>query len=125
MTRIINDREEIANLPVGSKIIDADGDSGEKLSNGDWVVPGFGSGQDEWFFTLPVEIDTVEVTTLSDLDSLPNGTLIQGLDPQRTLRFKQDGNWIDPHKPIGTTWGLNTYVLARRYGVTVVATPKV
>ncbi|ATE85085.1 hypothetical protein SEA_CELESTE_59 [Streptomyces phage Celeste] len=136
MTQILTDYEAIANLPVGSKIVDDDGDTGEKLANGDWYVPGFGSKEDAFFFSLPVEVETLgevgpsfkvadmpEIHTLRDLEALPDGTLIVGLDPQETIRFKQDGNWIDPKKPIGTTWGLNTYVLARRYGVQVVLQP--
>ncbi|AKY03365.1 hypothetical protein FDI81_gp58 [Streptomyces phage Hydra] len=121
----LNEVAEIQELPVGSKIVDADGDTGEKLTNGEWWVPGFGM-EDSWFFTLPVEVEHEphpKVESLTDLEALPDGTLIVGLDPQKTLRFKQAGQWVDPHKPLGTTWGLNTYVLARRYGVRVVATP--
>ncbi|AWN07353.1 hypothetical protein SEA_NABI_59 [Streptomyces phage Nabi] len=136
MTQILTDYEAIANLPVGSKIVDDDGDTGEKLASGEWYVPGFGEREDAYFFSLPVEVEHVggvgpeftvtdlpDVHTLRDLDKLPDGTLIVGLDPQATIRFKQDGNWIDPKKPLGTTWGLNTYVLARRYGVRVVLQP--
>ncbi|AGM12081.1 hypothetical protein SEA_GODPOWER_59 [Streptomyces phage Godpower] len=68
-------------------------------------------------------LDIEDIHTLRDLDVLPNGTLVVGLDPQATTRFKQDGHWVDPKKPIGTTWNLNTYVLARRYGIRVVVQP--
>ncbi|ANT41063.1 hypothetical protein BI024_gp59 [Streptomyces phage Nanodon] len=127
---VINDFNSIESLPIGTEVVDADGDTGIKLNATEWSVTGFYERQTSSFFTLPVTVTSdigsePEVQTLRDLDTLPDGTLIVGLDPQRTLRFKQGGTWVDPHKPIGTTWGLNTYVLARRYGVRVVAQPNV
>ncbi|QYW07904.1 hypothetical protein SEA_REDBEAR_58 [Streptomyces phage RedBear] len=125
---VINDFNSIESLPIGTEIQDADGDTATKISDTQWSVVGFYERHNSSFFTLPVTVTSQigsepGVETLRDLDKLPNGTLVQGLDPQGTLRFKQDGNWIDPYKPLGTTWGLNTYVLARRYGVRVVAIP--
>ncbi|MFE9254063.1 hypothetical protein [Streptomyces sp. NPDC006879] len=64
------------------------------------------------------------VKRIADLDALPEGTVVVGLDPQATVVHKRDGHWIDLRKPPGTTWNVRTYVMARRWGIRVVAEPE-
>ncbi|MEU8621392.1 hypothetical protein [Streptomyces sp. NPDC048623] len=61
------------------------------------------------------------IKRIAELDALPDGTVVVGLDPQATVVHKRAGHWIDLCKPSGTTWNVRTYVMARRYGVRAVA----
>ncbi|MEU9057866.1 hypothetical protein AB0D13_02935 [Streptomyces sp. NPDC048430] len=64
------------------------------------------------------------IRRIADLDELPEGTVVVGLDPQATVVIKGSGHWIDLSKPVGTTWNVRTYVTARRWGFRVVAQPE-
>ncbi|MEU9126609.1 hypothetical protein AB0D08_00600 [Kitasatospora sp. NPDC048540] len=64
-------------------------------------------------------------TTCSSLDELPNGTVVVGLDPWKTMRIKVSDRWIDPKKPLGTTYDVDTYATARRYGFRAAFLPTV
>ncbi|MFD7976749.1 hypothetical protein [Streptomyces sp. NPDC059071] len=64
------------------------------------------------------------IKRIAELDALPDGTVVVGLDPQATIVRKRAGHWFDPCKPPGTTWNVRTYVMARRYGVRAVAEPE-
>jgi hypothetical protein len=61
---------------------------------------------------------------IDELDALPSGTVIVGLDPQATTVHKAGGDWIDLRKPPGTTWNLRTYVMVRRWGFRVASQPE-
>ncbi|MFE0964091.1 MULTISPECIES: hypothetical protein [Streptomyces] len=59
------------------------------------------------------------IRRIAELDALPNGSTVIGLDPQQTVVHKAGGHWVDLNKPAGTTWNVRTYVMARRWGVRV------
>lgn len=61
---------------------------------------------------------------IAELDELPDGSVVMGVDHQNTIRFKSSGQWLDSKKPVGSTWSLNTYILARRWGVRVLFLPE-
>ncbi|MCS0601129.1 hypothetical protein NX794_07775 [Streptomyces sp. LP11] len=64
------------------------------------------------------------IRRIDELDALPNGTAIVGLDPQATVAHKAGGHWVDLNKAPGTTWNVRTYVMARRWGVRVLSHPE-
>ncbi|AFU62041.1 hypothetical protein SEA_BROPLEASE_61 [Streptomyces phage BroPlease] len=64
------------------------------------------------------------IKRIAELDALPNGSVIVGLDPQATVVHKAGGHWIDLNKPPGTTWNVRTYVMARRWGVRALSVPE-
>ncbi|WP_329289503.1 hypothetical protein [Streptomyces pseudovenezuelae] len=63
--------------------------------------------------------DTVAVTTIRELDELPDGTAIEILDRRGSWVIKLFGDWVDLNKPAGTTQNVYTYVNTRRYGARV------
>ncbi|AUG87248.1 hypothetical protein KGG77_gp20 [Streptomyces phage Omar] len=60
------------------------------------------------------------LTSIRELDELPDGTEIELQDKRGTRRRKVDGHWRWPGKDETSTWDLNTYVNTRRYGARVV-----
>ncbi len=60
------------------------------------------------------------ITTIRELDELPDGTAVEILDKRGSWVIKLLGDWVDLDKPVGTTWNVYTYVNTRRYGVRVI-----
>lgn len=132
-TTLARNEADAVELPVGTQIEDRQGDTAIKREDGTWEVTGIGETVWPSFFAYPLvvlnpelneERDEGVISNLSQLDALPDGTVIVGEDKLRTVRFKQTGSWIDPSKPVATTWNLNTYVHARRYGFRVAFRPQ-
>lgn len=117
-------------LPEGVKFEDREGDQGLSLGNGLFEVVGFRSAVYASFFAFPVEVvsplpepDDSVLREIKDLDALPDGSVIVGVDALRLTFFKQTGHWIDPSKPIGTTFNVRAFVHARRWGFRVAHCP--
>lgn len=117
-------------LPAGAVIEDNEGDGGISLGNGTFEVVGFRDPVYSSFFAFPVRLisplpaeDEQIVREIKDLDALPDGSVIEGLDKLRLTFIKQTGHWIDPLKPIGTTFNVRAFVHARRWGFRVAHRP--
>ncbi|MFE9925173.1 hypothetical protein ACFYQA_27440 [Streptomyces sp. NPDC005774] len=63
-----------------------------------------------------------DVSTIRELDALPDGTAVEILDKRGSWVVKLLGDWVDLAKPVGTTWNVYTYVNTRRYGARVIET---
>jgi hypothetical protein len=119
---------DLDELPVGTKVIDSEGDTGTHLGNGVWSVTGIGETVWSSFFRFPVYVGQEElpqgetITTIRQLDALPSGSIVVGLDPLRTVRVKLGSDWYDPARA-DHTWNVDTYVHARRYGFAVAFRP--
>uniref|UniRef100_A0AAU7GZR4 Tail terminator n=1 Tax=Streptomyces phage Kamino TaxID=3158857 RepID=A0AAU7GZR4_9CAUD len=122
-------------LPEGAIIEDNEGDGGVSLGNGTFEVVGFRDPVYSSFFAFPVQLVSppnpcAEVTTreqslrtIAELDALPNGSVIVGVDAVPPTFFKQAGHWINPTKRIGTTQNVQAFVHARRWGFRVAHRP--
>ncbi|WJN63469.1 hypothetical protein [Streptomyces phage phiScoe56] len=116
-------------LPYGAIIEDNEGDGGVSLGNGTFEVVGFRDPVYSSFFAFPVELvsplpqDDTILREIKDLDALPNGSVIVGVDAVPPTFFKQAGHWINPTKPIGTTQNVQAFVHARRWGFRVTHRP--
>ncbi|WJN63236.1 hypothetical protein [Streptomyces phage phiScoe45] len=116
-------------LPEGVIIEDREGDFGVSLGNGTFEVIGFRDPVYSSFFAFPVQVtQTVAVApqairTIAELDALPNGSMIVGVDAVPPTFFKQAGHWVNPTKQIGTTQNVQAFVHARRWGFRVAHRP--
>jgi hypothetical protein len=116
-------------LPAGSIIEDREGDGGVSLGNGTFEVVGFRDPVYSSFFAFPVELVSPSPTPepalreIKDLDALPDGSVIVGVDAVPPTFFKQAGHWINPTKHIGTTQNVQAFVHARRWGFRVAHRP--
>ncbi|QMP84603.1 hypothetical protein KGG93_gp58 [Streptomyces phage Endor2] len=116
-------------LPAGAKIEDREGDQGVSLGNGTFEVVGFRDPVYSSFFAFPVELisplpqDDTILREIKDLDALPNGSVIVGVDVVPPTFFKQAGHWVNPTKHIGTTQNVQAFVHARRWGFRVAHRP--
>jgi hypothetical protein len=119
-------------LPYGATIEDREGDFGFSLGNGTFEAVGFRDPVYSSFFAFPVEITyrlgeepevPEAIRTIAELDALPDGSVIVGVDTVPPTFFKQAGHWINPTKNIGTTQNVQAFVHARRWGFRVVHRP--
>lgn len=120
-------------LPAGTRIEDNEGDQGVAIGDGTFQVLGYGEPVYPSFFAFPVTelhnpradvtIREQPIRTIAELDALPDGSVIEGLDLLRLTFIKQTGHWIDPLKPIGTTFNVRAFVHARRWGFRVAHRP--
>ncbi|QPB09968.1 hypothetical protein CPT_Sitrop_053 [Streptomyces phage Sitrop] len=116
-------------LPTGARIEDREGDQGVSLGNGTFEVIGFRDPVYSSFFSFPVELisplpqDDAILREIKDLDALPNGSVIVGVDAVPPTFFKQAGHWVNPTKHIGTTQNVQAFVHARRWGFRVAHRP--
>ncbi|MEU9605422.1 hypothetical protein [Streptomyces sp. NPDC048057] len=60
----------------------------------------------------------MSVTTIRELDGLPDGSVIELLDKRGSIRFKRSGHWHAADK--SRTQNVYTYVNTRRWGARVV-----
>ncbi|WMI34578.1 hypothetical protein SEA_DEXERS_58 [Streptomyces phage Dexers] len=120
---------DLETLPAGTRIEDNEGDQGVALGDGTFEVIGFRDAVYPSFFAFPVTQLTPPSTEdhilreIKDLDALPDGSVIVGTDALRLTFIKQTGHWIDPLKPIGTTFNVRAFVHARRWGFRVAHRP--
>ncbi|QEQ94090.1 hypothetical protein SEA_SAFTANT_58 [Streptomyces phage Saftant] len=116
-------------LPYGAIIEDNEGDGGVSLGNGTFEVVGFRDPVYSSFFAFPVQLvsplpqDDTILREIKDLDALPDGSVIVGVDAVPPTFFKQSGHWVNPHKPVGTTQNVTAFVHARRWGFRVAHRP--
>ncbi|APC43302.1 hypothetical protein Joe_62 [Streptomyces phage Joe] len=116
-------------LPEGAIIEDNEGDGGVSLGNGTFEVVGFRDPVYSSFFAFPVVLVSPPskpepaLREIKDLDALPDGSVIVGVDAVPPTFFKQAGHWINPRKPIGTTQNVQAFVHARRWGFRVAHRP--
>ncbi|WJN62760.1 hypothetical protein [Streptomyces phage phiScoe15] len=120
---------DLETLPAGARIEDNEGDQGVSLGDGTFEVIGFRDAVYPSFFAFPVQLltppskDDTILREIKDLDALPDGSVIVGADLLGLTFHKQTGHWIDPLKPIGTTWNVRAFVHARRWGFRVAHRP--
>ncbi|MEV5330822.1 hypothetical protein [Streptomyces werraensis] len=60
----------------------------------------------------------MSITTIRELDELPDGTVIEIQDRRGTLRFKWGSDWYATDKTL--TQNVYTYVNTRRWGARVI-----
>lgn len=60
----------------------------------------------------------MSITTIRELDELPDGAVIEIQDKRGTLRFKRYGDWYAADKTL--TQNTYTYVNTRRWGARVI-----
>ncbi|WLW38535.1 hypothetical protein [Streptomyces phage Vanseggelen] len=121
---------DLDTLPYGARIEDNEGDQGVSLGNGTFEVIGFRDPVYSSFFAFPVSLlsppseqDDTILREIKDLDALPNGSVIVGVDAVPPTFFKQAGHWVNPTKQIGTTQNVQAFVHARRWGFRVAHRP--
>ncbi|WMI33380.1 hypothetical protein SEA_PROVOLONE_60 [Streptomyces phage Provolone] len=120
---------DLETLPAGARIEDNEGDQGVAIGDGTFQVLGFADPVYPSFFAFPVAQltpstqDSTILREIKDLDALPNGSVIVGVDVVPPTFFKQAGHWINPTKPIGTTQNVQAFVHARRWGFRVAHRP--